>query len=69
MSDLSSALNRAAGGSTRRAKVEVSVTQKQLLLRLDPVMHKRLKVLAAERETTVQALGLEALDMLLAHYG
>ena len=69
MSDLSSALNRAAGGGTRRAKVEVSVTQKQLLLRLDPVMHKRLKVLAAERETTVQALGLEALDMLLEHYG
>ena len=29
----------------------------------------RLKVLAAERETTVQALGLlEALDMLLARY-
>ena len=28
----------------------------------------RLKVLAAERETTVQALGLEALAMLLARY-
>ena len=28
----------------------------------------RLKVLAAERETTVQALGLEALDMLLSRY-
>ena len=67
MSDLSSALNRAAG--TRRAKGEMPVTQKQLLLRLDPAMHKRLKVLAAERETTVQALGLEALDMLLEHYG
>ena len=67
MSDLSSALSRAAGG-TSRAKVEAPV-QKQLLLRLDPAMHKRLKVLAAERETTVQALGREALDMLLKHYG
>ena len=69
MSDLSSALHRAAGGGARRAKAEDSVTQKQLLLRLDPAMHKRLKVLAAERETTVQALGLEALEMLLEHYG
>lgn len=68
MSDLSSALNRAAGGGTRRAKVEAPVAQKQLLLRLDPAVHKRLKVLAAERETTVQALGLEALDLLIARY-
>ena len=65
MSDLSSALNRAAATGTRRAKGE----KKQLLLRLDPATHKRLKVLAAERETTVQALGLEAFDMLLGHYG
>ena len=43
--------------------------RKQLLLRLDPALHKRLKVLAAARETTVQALGLEALDMLLNRYG
>ena len=67
--DLSDALNRAAGG--RRASstpTASSQPRKGLLLRLPPEMHKRLRMLAVERDTTVQALGLEALDMLLARY-
>ena len=69
MSDLSSAMARVAGGGAKRAAAAPELVRKQLLLRLDPTMHRRLKVLAAERETTVQALGLEALDRLLARYG
>ena len=52
MSDLSSALNRAAGG--RRATptpTASSQPRKGLLLRLPPEMHKRLRLLAVERET------------------
>lgn len=33
--------------------------------RLDPAMHKRLRLLAVEEDTTVQRLGVEALEMLL----
>ncbi len=61
MSDLSSALNRAAG--SRRAP-EPAPPRKGLLLRLDPGMHKRLRLLAVEEDTTVQQLGVEALEML-----
>ena len=57
MSDLSSALNRAAGA--RRAP-EPAPPRKGLLLRLDPAMHKRLRLLAVQEDTTVQALGVEA---------
>ena len=38
--------------------------RKGLLLRLDPGMHKRLRLLAVEEDTTVQQLGVEALEML-----
>ena len=38
-----------------------------LLLRLDPAMHKRLRLLAVEEDTTVQALGVEALEMLFQY--
>ena len=69
MSDLTSAMARVAGGGAKRAPVVPEPPRKQLLLRLDPAHHKRLKVLAAARETTVQALGLEAPDMLLNRYG
>ena len=36
-----------------------------LLLRLDPAMHRRLRLLAVQEDTTVQQLGVEALEMLL----
>ena len=39
---------------------------KALLLRLDPAVVKRLKLLAVERDTTVQQLGEEAIDRLLS---
>ena len=69
MSDLSSALTRAVGGTVRRAQEAATPSrQKGLLLRLDPAVHKRLKVLAAEHETTVQQLGQEALGLLFARY-
>ena len=61
MSDLSSALNRAAGA--RRAP-EPAPPRKGLLLRLDLVMHKRLRLLAVQEDTTVQQLGVEAIEML-----
>ena len=61
MSDLSSALNRAAG--SLRAP-EPAPPGKGLLLRLDPAMHKRLQLLAVQEDTTVQQFGAEALEML-----
>ena len=43
--------------------------KKAVVLYLEPDIAKRLKVLAAENETTVQALGLEALDLLFERHG
>ena len=59
---LSSALSRAAGA--RRAP-EPAPPRKGLWLRLEPAMHKRLRLLAVQEDTTVQQLGVEALEMLL----
>ena len=67
--DLSAALSRAAGESTSRAKRSAGPRdRKALLLRLDPAMVKRLKLLAVERDTTVQALGEEAIVLLFKRY-
>ena len=52
--DLASALNRAAGSSTSRAKRESSPPRKAL--RLDPAIHRRLRLLAVEHDTTAQKL-------------
>lgn len=65
MSDLSNALNRAAGRGANRAAAAPAPARKQLLLRLDPAQHKRLRIMAAERECTMQDLVLQALDSLL----
>ena len=43
--------------------------KKAVVLYLEPELAKRLKVLAAEEETTVHALGLEALDLLFEQHG
>ena len=68
--DLSAALSRAAGGSTSRTKRSAAQRdRKALLLRLDPAVVKRLKLLAVERDTTVQQLGEEALRLLFERYG
>ena len=42
--------------------------KKAVVLYLEPEKAKRLKVLAAENETTVHALGLEAFDLLFERY-
>ena len=42
--------------------------KKAVVLYLEPETAKRLKVLAAENETTIHALGLEALDLLFRAY-
>lgn len=41
---------------------------KALLLRLDPAVHRRLRMLAVERDTTAQALAEEALRLLFERY-
>ena len=42
--------------------------KKAVVLYVEPELAKRLKVLAAENETTVHALGLEALDLLFEQH-
>ena len=68
--DLSSALNRAAGGGApSRAPREETPARKALLLRLDPAVHRRLRMLAVEHDTTAQKLAEEALQLLFERYG
>ena len=67
--DLSSALSRAAGGgSPSRAPREEAPARKALLLRLDPAVHRRLRMLAVEHDTTAQRLAEEALQLLFERY-
>ncbi len=65
--DLASALNRAAGGSAPQ-QPKAPPARKALLLRLDPAMHRRLRLLAVEHDTTAQALAEEALRLLFERY-
>ena len=65
--DLASALNRAAGGSAPQPP-KAPPTRKALLLRLDPAVHRRLRMLAVKRDTTAQALAEEALQLLFERY-
>lgn len=80
---LASAMNRAAtagtrlqgdaansDGSTKGTRIPSSRQGKKgVLLHVDPEIAKRLKLLAVERDTTIVALGLEALDLLFERYG
>ena len=68
--DLAAALTRVAGGATSSTKPAPSAAadRKVLLVRLDPAVHRRLRVLAAEHDTTVQRLGEEAVDLLFERY-
>ena len=67
--DLSSALNRVAGGgATPRAPREAAPPRKALLLRLDPAVHRRLRLMAVENDTTAQKLAEEALQLLFKRY-
>ncbi|MDD9988447.1 MAG: toxin-antitoxin system HicB family antitoxin [Spirochaetaceae bacterium] len=68
--DLASALNRAAGSAPApRAPAPSKSERKALLLRLNPAVHRRLRMLAVERDTTAQQLAEEALQLLFKRYG
>ena len=55
--------------SRRPPSTGAAPPRKGLLLRLDPAMHRRLRLLAVQEDTTVQQLGVEALEMLLQSTG
>ena len=65
-SNLETALERARN-STRAAATRASrVGKKGMLLYIDPALSRRLKYLALDEDKTLQQLGVEALEMLLA---
>lgn len=74
---LATAINRAAGGAsqgvagtTKGAQVPPSRQGKKgVVFHVDPEIAKRLKMLAVEQDTTIEALGIEALGLLFARYG
>ena len=66
--DLSAALTRAAGPAAPKPST-AAADRKALLVRLDPAVQRRLRMLAVEHDTTVQRLGEGAVDLLFEHYG
>ena len=67
--DLAAALTRAAGGATStRPATSAAAVRKVLLVRLDPDTMRRLKHLAVDRDSTLQALAAEAIDRLFERY-
>ena len=68
--DLAAALTRAAGGTTSTRPAPAAVAdRKVLLVRLDPDTMRRLKHLAVDRDSTLQALAAEAIGLLFERYG
>lgn len=72
---LATAVNRAAGAgpqgsaSSRGTRVPPSRQGKKgVLLHVDPGIAKRLKLMAVEHDTTIEALGIEALGLLFERY-
>lgn len=73
---LATAVSRAAGADPQgenRSPQTVRVPpsrqgKKGVLLHVDPEIAKRLKLLAVERDTTIEALGIEALALLFERY-
>ena len=72
---LATAVNRAAGAdpqgvgrSAQGARSSSRQGKKGVLLHVDPQIAKRLKLLAVEHDTTIEALGIEALGMLFERY-
>ena len=72
---LAAAVNRAAGtdpqGGSRLPRGTRSPSRqgkKGVLLHVDPQIAKRLKLLAVEHDTTIEALGIEALGLLFERY-
>ena len=42
--------------------------KKGILFHVDPAIAKRLKLLSVEHDTSIEALGIEALTLLFKHY-
>ena len=67
---LKNAMSRAAAASAASpsAKPPSRRGKKGVLFHVDPEIAKRLKLLAVEQETTIEALGVEALGLLFERY-
>ena len=66
--DLAAALTRAAGGTSTKPATSAAAVRKVLLVRLDPDTMRRLKHLAVDRDSTLQALAAEAIELLFERY-
>ena len=53
-------------GATRRPPSRQG--KKGVVFHVDPEIAKRLKILSAEHDTSIEALGVEALTLLFKHY-
>ena len=65
-SNLETALERARSSTPAAATRASRVGKKGMLLYIDPALSRRLKHLALDEDKTLQQLGVEALEMLLA---
>ena len=65
-SDLGTALERARRSSPSAAARPSRVGKKGMLIHIDPALSRRLKHLAIDEDKTLQQLGVEALEMLIA---
>jgi hypothetical protein len=72
---LKNAMSRAAAAGPAAGSVPSSTKppsrrgKKGVLFHVDPEIAKRLKLLAVEQDTTIEALGVEALGLLFERYG
>ena len=64
--DLGAALRRAKSTTPATGTRPSRVGKKGLLIHIEPALSKRLKHLAVDEDKTLQQLGVEALEMLLA---
>ena len=65
-SDLETALERARRSAPSAAARPSRAGKKGMLIYIDPALSRRLKYLALDEDKTLQQLGVEALEMLLA---
>ena len=65
-SNLETALERARRSTPAATTRPSRVGKKGMLIHIDPALSRRLKYLALDEDKTLQQLGVEALEMLLA---
>lgn len=65
---LAAATQRAAGKPKQAKTAPSRRGQRAWVVYLDPDTAKRIKMLAVEHDTTMQALGLEAAELLFNYY-